>query len=172
MSAADVPGEAVHFEAVIVPHRSLSPAGLRWVLGSLLVLSGVISTGLWYLGAWPVIGFTAAGLVLAICLVCRNMADAKATEMLILSDAGLVVVRTDVSGRRSERRLDPHWLRAGLEERPGATPALVLRDRARRRLEVGAALGAEEKQQLAAALQDAIYRQRHPVFDNPQLRGS
>src|SRR5947199_10123811 len=89
MSAADVPGEAVHFEAVIVPHRSLSPAGLRWVLGSLLVLGGVISTGLWYLGAWPVIGFTAAGLLLAIWLVCRNVADAKASEMLILSDAGL-----------------------------------------------------------------------------------
>jgi uncharacterized membrane protein len=169
MSSADAPGEAVQFEAVIVPHRSLSPAGVRWVVGSLLALSGVISAGLWYLGAWPVIGFSGVGVLLAIWLVQRNAAGVKATEMLILSDAGLVVVRTDVAGRRWERRLEPHWLRAGLEERPGGTPALVLRTRGRR-MEVGAALGAEEKLQLAAALQDAIYRQSHKVFDNPQLR--
>jgi len=169
MSTAEAPDGAVRFEAVIVPHRSLGPAGLRWVVGSLLVLSGMISVGLWYLGAWPVIGFTGLELLLVVWLVYRNAAGAKATEMLLLSDTGLLVVRTDASGRRWERRLDGYWLRAGLQDRAGRAPALVLQDRGKR-MEVGAALGEDEKRQLAAALQDAIHRQRNPVFDNPQLR--
>jgi uncharacterized membrane protein len=171
MGTAELPGGAFQFEAVIVPHRSLSPAGLRWVLGILLLLSGVVSAGLWYLGAWPVIGFTGIEAVLAVWLLHRNATGTKATELLLLSDAGLLVVRTDRAGRRRERRLSGEWLRADLEERPGQVPALLLRDRGKR-MEVGAALGEAEKRQLATALQDAIHRQRHPVFDNPQLRGT
>lgn len=169
MSPPESPDGTVRFEAVIVPHRSLSPAGFRRLLGSLLLLSGMISTGLWYLGAWPVIGFNGAEVLLAFYLLRRNAAGARATEMLLLSDTGLMIVRTDASGRSWQRRLEPHWLRAYLEERPGRAPALMLQDRAKR-MEVGAALGAEEKRQLAAALQEAIHRLRNPVFDNPQLR--
>jgi uncharacterized membrane protein len=161
--------EAVRFEAVIVPHRSLSPAGLRWVLGSVLALSGLVAAGLWFVGAWPVMGFTGFEALLAVWLVGRNVREAKASEMLLLSDSGLLVVRTDAAGRRWEGRLGGYWLRAHLEERPGRTPALVLQDRGQW-IEVGAALGEDEKRQLAAALREAIDRQRNPVFDNPQLR--
>ncbi|MBV8912589.1 MAG: DUF2244 domain-containing protein [Acetobacteraceae bacterium] len=169
MSTADAEGRT-SFEALIVPHRSLSRAGLRWVVASLLVLSLVISIALWWLGAWPVIGFIGLEALLAIWLVHRNATGAKASELLLLSDSGLLVVRTDPSGRRSERRLDGCWLRARLEEQPGRPLALMLQNRGER-LEVGAALGEIEKRQLAAALQEAIHRQRNPVFDNPQLRG-
>ena len=89
--------------------------------------------------------------------------------MLLLSDEGLRVVRTDMAGRRVERRLQSAWLRAGLEERPGRVPALWLSDRGGR-MEVGAELGEAEKRDLAAALAAALHRHRNPVFDNPQLR--
>jgi len=161
--------EAVRFEAVIVPHRSLGPAGLRWVLGSLLGLSAIVSAGLWYLGAWPVIGFSGASVLLAAWLLRRNARAARAAEIILLSDSGLRVIRTDGRGGRDEEVLRPYWLRASLEERPGRTPALLLRDGGSR-IEVATALGEEEKRQLAAALRDALHRQRNPVFDNPQLR--
>lgn len=160
---------AVTFEAVIVPHRSLGPRGLRWVAGMLLVLSGGVSMGLWYAGAWPVLGFTGPEVILAVWLLRRHAAGVRRTEMLLLSEQDLRVLRTDGDGRRCERVLSAGWLRASLEERPGQTPVLMLRDH-RAQLEVGAALGEQEKRDLAAALSAALDRQRHPDFDNPQLR--
>jgi uncharacterized membrane protein len=161
--------EAVRFEAVIVPHRSLGPAGLRWVLGSLLALSAIVSAGAWYLGAWPVVGFSGAAMLLTAWLLQRNARGARAAEIILLSDSGLRVIRTDERGGREEEVLRPYWLRASLEETPGRAPALLLRDGGNR-IEVASALGEEEKRQLAAALCEALHRQRNPVFDNSQLR--
>ena len=161
--------EAVRFEAVIVPHRSLGPAGLWWVLGSLLALSAAVSAGAWYLGAWPVIGFSGTAVLVAASLLGRNVRGARAAEIILLSDSGLRVIRTDGRGGRAEAVLRPYWLRASLEERPGRAPALLLCDGGTL-IEIATALGEEEKRQLAAALRDALHRQRNPVFDNPQLR--
>ena len=118
------------FEAVIIPHRSLGRFGMRWVVGLLCVLSGGISVGLWFAGAWPVIGFNGAEIGLAILLLYRNARRAGSCEMLILSDQGLRIVRTTAQGRRSERLLRGGWVSSYIEERPGRTPALWLRDRA------------------------------------------
>ncbi len=164
-----VPQSAATFEAVIIPHRSLTRAGLQWLVGVICVLSAFISLGLWFIGAWPVIGFNGAEITLAIVLLSRNARASRASEMLLLSDEGLRIVRTDMAGRRVERTLQSAWLRAGLEERPGRAPALWLSDRGGR-MEVGAELGEDEKRDLATALKLALHRQRNPTFDNPQLR--
>lgn len=157
------------FEAVIVPHRSLSPRGMRVLVGFICVLSGGVSTGLWLVGAWPAVGFYGAEIGLAIALLRWDARRVRASEMLLLSEDGLRVVRTDVRGRRQEQVLQAGWLGVSLEERPGRVPALWLTNRGRR-MEVGATLGDEEKRDLADALRAALQRWRHPVFDNPQLR--
>jgi len=169
MQTGMVPQSAATFEAVIIPHRSLTRAGLQWLVGVICVLSAFISLGLWFIGAWPVIGFNGAEITLAIVLLRRNARASRGSEMLLLSDEGLRIVRTDMAGRRVERTLQSAWLRAGLEERPGRAPALWLSDRGGR-MEVGAELGEDEKRDLATALKLALHRQRNPTFDNPQLR--
>lgn len=161
--------DAVHFEAVVTPHRSLGTRGLRVLMAAILLLSGVISAGLWWAGAWPAVGINGAEVVLALLLLRRNARQRRACEMLVLSDSGLRVVRTDARGRRQEWVLPPAWLRVGLEERQGRAPALVLRARGAR-LEVAQVLGEAEKRDLAEALRAALDRWRNPVFDNPQLR--
>lgn len=161
------PGTAV-FEAIITPHRSLSPAGLRRVIAALLLLSATVSTGLWFVGAWPVVGFNGAEMLLAVVLLRRNARERRREERLVLSDTGLHILRTDLGGRQTSRRLDSAWLNAVLQDRPGRAPALLLVERGRQ-LEVGAALGEDEKRDLAAALRAALHRHRNPVFDNPQL---
>ncbi len=157
------------FEAVIIPHRSLTRAGLRWLVGFICLLSTLVSLGFFYLGAWPVIGFNGAEIALAVVLLRRNARASRASEMLLLSEEGLRVVRTDIAGRRVERRLQSAWLRAELEERAGRVPALWLSDRGGR-MEVGAELGEAEKRDLAAALTTALHRHRNPTFNNPQLQ--
>ena len=166
MTTHDAP---VAFEAVIVPHRSLGRGGLRVLGGALLLLSGGVAIGLWIAGAWPVIGFTGVEAALAVWLLRRHALGARCVEMLLLTGGELRVVRIGAKGARSERLLPTDWLRACLDDRPGRTPALVLRARGEE-LEVAAALGEQEKRDLAAALQEALTRQRHPVFDNEQLR--
>jgi uncharacterized membrane protein len=160
---------SVEFEAVIVPHRSLGRRGLRWLAACLMMLSGGVSFGLWLAGAWPVIGFCGLEIALAIWLLRRHALGARATEMLLLSARGLVVVSVDPSGRRSERTVPTAWLRACLEERPGRAPALILRATGVA-VEVATSLGEDEKRALADALSGALERQRHPKFDNPQLQ--
>ena len=161
---------ATTFEAVIVPHRSLSPVGTRWLAGTVCVLSAAVSTWLWAVGAWPVIGFNGAEVALALLLLRFNNRARNTSEVLRLSGDCLLIVRTDTRGRRSELSLPPFWLRSFLQERPGRTPALWLAA-GRRRYEVGTALNEDEKRDLAAALGTALHRLRNPVFDNPQLRG-
>ena len=161
--------ETATFEAIITPHRSLGPVGLRRLVGFMLLLSAIVSTIVWTLGAWPVLGFNGAEMALAVWLLRRNSAERRTTERLVLTEAGLHVIRVDARGRESRRTLGPAWLNAVLEERPGRTPALLLVERGRQ-VEVGAELGDEEKRSLAEALRGALWKQRHPVFDNPQLR--
>lgn len=162
-------GPAPHFEALITPHRSLSPAGLRRLIAFILLLSGGISVGLWIIGAWPVIGFNGAEIGFAIVLLTRNARDHRRLERLVLHEDALIVQRSDAHGRlTSTRRLNAAWLQAILEERPGRAPALLLVERGRR-LEVGAELGEAEKRDLATALRAALYRLRNPVFHNLQL---
>ncbi len=156
------------WEAVIIPHRSLGRTGMRWVVGLLCGASALISAGLYWAGAWPVIGFNGLEIGLAILLLRHNARRAGTTEMLILAPDGLRIVRTGPDQRRTERVLQPGWLRCVIEERSG-TPALWLVDRGYR-MEVGAELAEGEKRDLASALTGALQRLQTPRFDNPQLR--
>lgn len=175
-SALGKPATAAHlgpvpseFRAVITPHRSLSPRALGWLMAVLAAAALVAATVFLLLGAWPVAGFMGAEIILAVLLLRLNAVRARASEVVVLDGAGVRVTRTDWRGRRQDCGLDSGWLRVELEERPGRAPVLALLARDRR-LEIAADLNAEEKRDLAEALRNALHRQRHPEFDNPQLR--
>ena len=161
-------GNPVLFEAVIVPHRSLGTRGLRWLSGALAALSVLVAIGLWIAGAWPVIGFTGLEAALAVWLIRRHAVVEGQSEVLLLSDDGLRIIRSN-RGTRSEMQVPIGWLRSTLEERPGRAPALMLRATGIA-VEVATSLGESEKRDLAASLGEALSRQRNPVFDNVQLR--
>jgi uncharacterized membrane protein len=160
--------EAPIFEAVIVPHRSLSRRGLLVLLAAIALLCGINAAVSIHIGAWPVGGFTGVELLLAAVLFRLNATAARASEMLLLTHEALRIVRTDPKGRRQERALAAAWLTVTLEERPGRVPALWLGTRGERE-EVAKSLGEAEKRDLAAALVEALHRWRNPRFENPQL---
>jgi uncharacterized membrane protein len=161
--------DAVLFEAVIVPHRSLSRRGLALVIAAICAASFLTALIFWLLGAWPVAGFSGAEVTLAVVLMRAHAHVAHESEMVLLSARGLRVIRTDRRGARRERALDPSWLRVELLERAGRVPALLLTG-GRVREEIAVRLGEAEKRDLAAALAEALHAWRHPRFDNPQLR--
>jgi uncharacterized membrane protein len=165
----DAMADPVVFEAEVTPYRSLSPRGLRIVIGLVCAVSLCTTTLFWRLGAWPIAGFNGGEIALAMVLLRAHGLSRRQREVLLLSGAALRVLRTDARGRASEHSLPPFWLTVTLQERPGRVPGLLLSARGRQ-LEVAAALGEPEKRDLAEALAAAVHRLRHPVFDNPQLR--
>lgn len=160
---------ALLFEATIVPHRSLSPRGLAILLGVITALCGLTALRFWLIGAWPVIGFSVLEVGLALFLIQSNARSARATELVLLSENDLRIVRIDARGRRQDRCLSSAWLNVVVEEAPGKVPKLVLAARNVRE-EIAAVLGEAEKRDLAAALTAALHRRRNPTFENSHLR--
>jgi uncharacterized membrane protein len=159
---------ATVFEAVIVPHRSLTPRGLAILIVVLATLCGLVGLRFWLIGAWPVACFGAVEIGLAAFLLLLNARGAHASELLILSEHALRIVRTDRRGQRNESVLPVGWLNALLEELPGRVPRLLLVAHGVRE-EVAKSLGEAEKRDLSAALAQALHQLRNPRFDNPQL---
>ena len=161
--------DATVFEAVIVPHRSLSPRALRTLMAVIGLLCALVMLRFWLIGAWPVAGFGVVEIGVAIFLLRLNASRARASELVLLSEDALRIVRTDRRGRRQQRVLPVGWLNATLEEPPGQVPRLLLVAHGVRE-EIATTLGEAEKRDLWAALRDALHRLRSPSFDNPQLR--
>jgi uncharacterized membrane protein len=158
------------FEAVIVPHRSLSRRGLRLLVAVLCGLSLMTTSIFWWLGAWPVAGFNGVEIATALLLLRHNARAVRANEVILLSDTALRIIRTAQDGKRSEQTVSPAWIQVLLQERPGRVPGLWLVSHGVQ-MEVAASLGEPEKRDLAEALRTALDRWRNPRFDNPQLAG-
>lgn len=161
--------EDVLFQALIVPHRSLSPRGLWAVVGLIVGCTVLILLRVWLIHAWPVLGFGVVEIGLAVALLCWNARRTRASELVLLTTEVMTVVRTDAAGRRTERRLPVGWLNVVLVEEAGRVPRVLLASHSVRE-EVGDALGEAERREFASALRTALWRMRNPIFDNPQLR--
>jgi uncharacterized membrane protein len=161
-------GQAAIFEALIVPHRSLTRKGVLIVFAILLVSNAAVALRFWLLGAWPVVVFSLLEVPLAVLLLAINIRRARASELIMLNDRELTVIRTDAAGRRKQISLPSAWLRVDLEAKRDSSH-VVLSSHGRA-CEVGAFLHEPAKLSLFDALSDAVYRVRNPSFDNPQLR--
>jgi uncharacterized membrane protein len=170
MSIGSAQSETSRFEALIMPHRSLSPRGIRVLAAILVVLTALIALRFWAIGAWPVMAVSGPELALVLLLLWLNARRGRASELLMLSDDTLRIVRTDPSGARRHIALRTAWLSVALQEAPGRIPRLLLRNRDAVE-EVAGALGEDDKRDLAGALAAALHELHNPRFDNPQLRG-
>src|SRR6476660_9651785 len=132
------------FESVIVPHRSLTPRGLVILIVVLATLCGLVGLRFWLIGAWPVACFGLVEIGLAAFLLLLNARRARASELIILSEEALRIVRTDPRGQRMESVLPVGWLNALLEEPPGRVPRLLLVAHGVRE-EIATSLGEAEK---------------------------
>jgi uncharacterized membrane protein len=162
------PVHAPVFEALIVPHRSLTRKGVMGVVAALMVLSAAVALRFLLLGAWPVVIFSLLEVPLAALLLAINLRRARASEMIMLNEQELTVIRTDPAGRRKQVSLPSAWLRVRLDEGRGC-PRVVLSSHGRT-CEVGAFLHEPDKLSLFDALSAAVHRVSNPRFDNPQLR--
>jgi len=150
----------VFFDAVLHPHRSLSPRGFALVMA--IAAAGLFAVGLLFLllGAWPVLGFCGLELLLLYVAFRVSFRDARAAERIRLSDAGLEVSRMTPDGAVAGRwRFPPNWLRVTLDEPPRHDSPLILSSHGRN-IVIGRFLTADERAELARALRTALDRWR------------
>lgn len=156
----ETPVPAVHFATSLVPHRSLSPEGFRWLIRGAIAANLLIGLPMLLHGAWPVLGFMGLDVWLLWFLFKRSYLDARRSETLLLTDRELIVDRVAPDGEREQHRLGAYWLRVELI---GEAERLVLVSRGNR-VVIGRFLAPAERQHVAEQLKAALAQMHSPRY--------
>ena len=158
----------LHFNAMITPHRSLSPRGFAILIGIVATMN--FTAGILFMaqGAWPVFGFCGLEVVLVWWAFRANYRAARSHETVQLSDEELRIRRVDAKGRARAFSFQPYWVRVALREEPDESTHLHLMSHGRE-LEVAAALSPPERADFARALEKALAELRStPSSERPR----
>jgi len=157
--ATEQAGSPVIFDALLTPHRSLSPRGFGILMAAIGSMTTLIGVGFFLLGAWPVFGFMGLDVLLLYLAFRVNYARARTFETLELTRDDLFVRRVTHRGVETRWRFQPYWLRVEMAEpaRPDTPLLLISHGRA---LAIGAFLSPHERLDLAKALQRALQQLR------------
>ena len=112
----ETPAPAVHFTTSLVPYRSLSPNGFKWLIRGAVGANLAIGLPMLVFGAWPVLGFMGLDILLLWLLFKRSYLDARRSETLVLTDHDLIVERVAPDGEGEQVRLNAYWLRVDWDE--------------------------------------------------------
>lgn len=139
-------------DAVLRPHRSLSPSAFRLMLAVAIVMNAAVAAMFVARGAFPVAGFLGLD-VLALWLAFRwNYRAARVEEHVRVAAGGVHVASIDARGDVRHWVLNPIWARV-VREGQG-----VLIRAGGDQMRLGAFLSPDECADFAAALDAALYR--------------
>lgn len=158
----ETPAPSVHFATSLVPYRSLSPTGFRWLIRGAVAANLAIGLPMLLLGAWPVLGFMGLDIVLLWLLFKRSYLDARRSETLVLTDSDLVVQRVAPDGAREQIKLDAYWLRIDWDEE---AERLIVTSRGNR-VVIGRFLDLGSRLEVAEQLRAALATLRAPRYDH------
>ena len=147
---------AVHFDAVLHPHRSLSRKAFLIVMilvGGLSFAGGMVFL---LLGAWPVFGFFGLDAALVYIAFKRNFRDGRCYERVRLDAASLEVLQVAPGGAETRSTFPPYWTRVLVDD----DGCLVLRSHGKA-MELGRFLSGDEKESFRVALDRALREVRH-----------
>lgn len=150
------------FDAVLTPHRSLSPRGFWLLMGCIVAVS--FTGGLVFLiaGAWPIFGFFGLDVALIYWAFRASYRSGRLRERLRLTRDELTVERIDPRGKLRRWTFQPYWLQVDIDDPPDHSSQLVLSSHGRA-LAVGAFLSPLERGEIAGALRQALGECRMPI---------
>jgi len=151
--------DRVLFDAVLTPHRSLSPRGFLVLMAAVCVVSFTAGLFFFLAGAWPVVGFLGLDVLLVFGAFRINYRQARMYETLHLTSPALTVRRVDPRGAETRWRFKPTWLQVLIDDPPRHGSPLTLRSHGKS-LAIGGFLTTEERHDLAEALTAALAEAR------------
>jgi uncharacterized membrane protein len=149
------PGQRVFFDAILHPHRSLSPKGFAIFMGVFSAISLTVGGFFWLLGAWPILGFFGLDILAVWYAFRRNYRNARMYETIRLTERELVVHRVGLKGRDGTWTFQPCWLRVTMDDPPEHESQVTLTSHGQT-LTVGSFLSPEERLDFAKALREAL----------------
>ena len=147
--------EPVIFDALLTPHRSLSPRGFVILMSAVCAVSFVAGLAFFLAGAWPVVGFFGLDVLLIYLAFRINYRHGRRYESLVLTRDELTVEQVDPWGRASRWRFQPVWLQILMDDPPRHESQLTLRSHGTS-VAIGAFLSPAERLELAKALRRAL----------------
>jgi uncharacterized membrane protein len=151
--------ERVLFDAVLHPHRSLSPLGFWILMAAVAGLSFAAGIAFLLMGAWPIFGFFGLDVALLYIAFRLNYRSGRLVETVRLTDRQLTVRRLHPGGKVQDWRFEPYWVRVEIDLPPQPDSPLTLASHGRQ-LTIGSFLTAEERADFARSLSDALRRWR------------
>ncbi len=148
------------FSATLRPHRSLTRRAMLLIVSAVAGLSLAIGAFVWWLGAWPVIGFMGLD-VLAIGLAFHlNARAARAYEEVEVSRSAIAIRKVRANGQAHELRFNPRWVRLEVEEAEDEGVVRIALRARDRRVPVGAFLNPDDRKSFARAFGAALAEAR------------
>ncbi len=156
----DDPTDQRLLDVRLVPHRSLTPAHFRVLMGVFTMVGTVSSLPFIVMGAWPVAGFLGLDVLILYAAFRANFRAARAYEDVVVTPVELLIAKVSARGVRREFRFHPAWVRLNREEHEEfGVQRLSLRSRGRS-VEVAGFLGPDAKAEFASGLSDALNEAR------------
>lgn len=138
------------------PNGSLTPQGARLFVGSLAAVTFGLAGFCALRGYWPVLPFAGLDIALLAWAVRASMRRSAEREVIVVSDADVVIESLAPSGSR--RTVFPrHWARVTLRDpRPARHPSRLTIESHGRACEVGRFLTEDERRRVAARLERLV----------------
>ncbi|MCG8695333.1 MAG: DUF2244 domain-containing protein [Minwuiales bacterium] len=147
------------FDAVLQPHRSLSPTGFYVLMAGVTIVSFVAGMAFLLMGAWPVFGFFGLDVLLIYAAFKLSYRAGRLFERVQLSGDELLVWRHFPNGKVRRWSFQPYWVRVEMD-RPVEHESQVRLSSHGRSLTIGSFLTPEERADFADALQRALHNCR------------
>jgi uncharacterized membrane protein len=151
----DAAADDVLFDAVLTPHRSLSPRGFAIFMAVAGSIGFIFGGAFILMGAWPIFGFCGAEWLLFYLCFRYNFRARRISERIRLTPDRLTVERRDRRGRLQSWSFQPYWLRVEIEEHHDSSSVLALASHGRR-LAIAGFLSPPERLDFARALKAAL----------------
>lgn len=158
------------FDAVLTPHRSLSPAGFAILMAAIAGIGFVGGMAFLLAGAWPVTGFGAIEIGLFYLLFRLNYRSARIRERIRLTADALEIERRLQDGSVRRWSFQPYWLKVHIADPPDTDSRLTLTSHGRS-LSIGAFLSPDERLEFANALRAELAQLREFGPARPEVPG-
>lgn len=146
-------------DLTLTPNRSLDRLHSRWLIAAVGGVFLLFGMRLLFLGAWPVLPFMLADLLLLAWAFRASYRSGRAYEWLRIEDGWLTLCRVSPNGQRRPIRFDPYRTQARLERLALDQNRLWLTSGAQR-ASVGAFLSPAEREALLPVLSAGLARWR------------
>lgn len=143
------------FNAVLFPHRSLSPSGFLVLMSLIGFLSFALGLTFASIGAWPVMGFFGLDALLIFAAFQLNYRSGREYEIINLDPRQLVLTHVDPKGRSKSIDFHTYWVRVNLFEGRDGRTRLSLSSHGNE-IVFGRFLTDGERKDFAEALSEAI----------------